>query len=276
MPYNEGLRKDGEDMAFETILFEKTDGVAVITLNRPDKLNAFTTQMHGELKAALDDLKQDDAVRVLVLTGAGRAFCAGQDLSDRAVGPGDEPRDLGASIDTLYNPLVRTLRALELPVISAVNGVAAGAGANVALAADIVLAARSANFIQAFCKLGLVPDSGGTYTLPRLVGRARAMGLTMLGDKLPAKRAEAIGLIWKAVDDDDLMAEAMALAKHLATQPTKGLAMIKQAINASLGNDLDTQLDLERDLQRIAGRTADYQEGVNAFLEKRTPKFTGK
>ena len=263
-------------MAFETILFEKTDGVAVITLNRPDKLNAFTTQMHGELKAALDDLKQDDAVRVLVLTGAGRAFCAGQDLSDRAVGPGDEPRDLGASIDTLYNPLVRTLRALELPVISAVNGVAAGAGANVALAADIVLAARSANFIQAFCKLGLVPDSGGTYTLPRLVGRARAMGLTMLGDKLPAKRAEAIGLIWKAVDDDDLMAEAMALAKHLATQPTKGLAMIKQAINASLGNDLDTQLDLERDLQRIAGRTADYQEGVNAFLEKRTPKFTGK
>ena len=211
-----------------------------------------------------------------MLTGAGRAFCAGQDLSDRAVAPGDEPRDLGASLDTLYNPLVRTLRNLELPVISAVNGVAAGAGANVALAADIVLAARSASFIQAFCKLGLVPDSGGTYTLPRLVGRARAMGLALLGDKLPADRAEEIGLIWKAVDDDKLMTEAMALARHLATQPTKGLAMIKQAINASLGNDLDTQLDLERDLQRIAGRSADYQEGVNAFLEKRPPRFQGK
>ena len=263
-------------MDFETILFDKTDGVAVITLNRPDKLNAFTAEMHGELKAALDDVKQDEAVRVLLLTGAGRAFCAGQDLSDRAVAPGDEPRDLGASLDTLYNPLVRTLRNLELPVISAVNGVAAGAGANVALAADIVLAARSASFIQAFCKLGLVPDSGGTYTLPRLVGRARAMGLALLGDKLPADRAEEIGLIWKAIDDDKLMTEAMALARHLATQPTKGLAMIKQAINASLGNDLDTQLDLERDLQRAAGRTADYREGVNAFLEKRPPRFQGK
>ena len=263
-------------MDFETILFDKTDGVAVITLNRPDKLNAFTAEMHGELKAALDDVKRDEAVRVLLLTGAGRAFCAGQDLSDRAVAPGDEPRDLGASLDTLYNPLVRTLRNLELPVISAVNGVAAGAGANVALAADIVLAARSASFIQAFCKLGLVPDSGGTYTLPRLVGRARAMGLALLGDKLPADRAEEIGLIWKAIDDDKLMTEAMALARHLATQPTKGLAMIKQAINASLGNDLDTQLDLERDLQRIAGRSADYQEGVNAFLEKRPPRFQGK
>jgi 2-(1,2-epoxy-1,2-dihydrophenyl)acetyl-CoA isomerase len=263
-------------MAFETILFDKTDGVATITLNRPDKLNTFTTEMHGELKTALDDVKQDGSIRVLVLTGAGRAFCAGQDLSDRAVAPGGEAPDLGASLDTLYNPLVRTLRTLEMPVISAVNGAAAGAGANVALAADIVLAARSASFIQAFCKLGLVPDSGGTYTLPRLVGRARAMGLALLGDKLPADRAEEIGLIWKVVDDDDLMTEAMALAKHLATQPTKGLAMIKQAINASLGNDLDTQLDLERDLQRVAGRTADYQEGVNAFLEKRPPKFQGK
>jgi 2-(1,2-epoxy-1,2-dihydrophenyl)acetyl-CoA isomerase len=265
-----------EEMAFETILFDKTDGVATITLNRPDKLNTFTTEMHGELKTALDDVKQDGSIRVLVLTGAGRAFCAGQDLSDRAVAPGGEAPDLGASLDTLYNPLVRTLRTLEMPVISAVNGAAAGAGANVALAADIVLAARSASFIQAFCKLGLVPDSGGTYTLPRLVGRARAMGLALLGDKLPADRAEEIGLIWKVVDDDDLMTEAMALAKHLATQPTKGLAMIKQAINASLGNDLDTQLDLERDLQRVAGRTADYQEGVNAFLEKRPPKFQGK
>jgi 2-(1,2-epoxy-1,2-dihydrophenyl)acetyl-CoA isomerase len=265
-----------EKMAFETILFDKTDGVATITLNRPDKLNTFTTEMHGELKTALDDVKQDGSIRVLVLTGAGRAFCAGQDLSDRAVAPGGEAPDLGASLDTLYNPLVRTLRTLEMPVISAVNGAAAGAGANFALAADIVLAARSASFIQAFCKLGLVPDSGGTYTLPRLVGRARAMGLALLGDKLSADRAEAMGLIWKAVDDDDLMTEAMALAKHLATQPTKGLAMIKQAINASLGNDLDTQLDLERDLQRVAGRTADYQEGVNAFLEKRPPKFQGK
>jgi len=263
-------------MDFETILFDKADGVAVITLNRPDKLNAFTAEMHGELKSALDDVKRDKSVRALVLTGAGRAFCAGQDLSDRKVEPGAPPRDLGASLDTLYNPLVRTLRGLELPVISAVNGVAAGAGANVALAADIVLAARSASFIQAFCKLGLVPDSGGTYILPRLVGRARAMGLALLGDKLEAEKAEEIGLIWKAVDDDDLMPEAMAMARHLATQPTRGLAMIKQAIDASLGNDIDTQLDLERDLQRVAGRTADYQEGVNAFLEKRAPKFRGE
>ncbi|MCP4330297.1 MAG: 2-(1,2-epoxy-1,2-dihydrophenyl)acetyl-CoA isomerase [Alphaproteobacteria bacterium] len=263
-------------MSFNTIAYETNEGVAVITLNRPDRLNSFTTEMHGELSAALEMVDSDGAIRALLLTGAGRAFCAGQDLSDRAVAPGGEPRDLGETLDTMYNPLIRTLRGLEMPVVAAVNGVAAGAGANLALAADIVLAAKSANFIQAFCKIGLVPDSGGSYILPRLVGRARAMGLAMLGEMLSAERAVEIGLIWKWTEDQDLMTEAMSLAVHLASQPTKGLALIKRAINASFDNDLNTQLDLERDFQRIAGHTADYQEGVAAFLEKRAPNFQGK
>ncbi len=263
-------------MKFETILFEKSDGIALVTLNRPDKLNAFTTQMHEDLEAALKDIERDASVRAMLLTGTGRAFCAGQDLSDRSVAPGDAPRDLGETLDKMYNPLIRRLYGLEMPLIAAVNGVAAGAGANLALAADIVLAARSASFIQAFCKIGLVPDSGGTFVLPRLVGRARAMGLALLGDKLTAEQAEQIGLIWKAVDDDTLAEEARRLASHLATQPTKGLALIKRAINASIENSLNDQLDLERDSQRIAGCTADYQEGVNAFLEKRPARFQGK
>ncbi len=263
-------------MSYASILFEVADGVATLTLNRPDKLNSFTSDMHAEVRDALFRVKEDESVRCLLLTGAGRGFCAGQDLSDRAVAPGQEMPDLGQSIETNYNPLVRTLRALEMPVIAAVNGVAAGAGANIAFACDLVLAGRSASFIQAFCKLGLVPDSGGTWFLPKLVGTQRAMALAMLGEKVTAEEAERLGMIYKAVDDAELMPTATALARQLATQPTKGLALIKKAIYASTTNTLDEQLELERDLQRAAGRTADYREGVAAFLEKRAPRFEGK
>jgi 2-(1,2-epoxy-1,2-dihydrophenyl)acetyl-CoA isomerase len=259
-------------MTEQAILYESADAVARITLNRPDKLNSFTPEMHGELRAALKQAI-DDKARCVLLTGAGRGFCAGQDLGQRR--GEDGPPDLGKTIDTLFNPLVRSLRALAMPVVCAVNGVAAGAGANIALAADIVLAARSASFLQAFVKIGLVPDSGGTYFLPRLVGDARGRALAMLGEKLSAEQAAAWGLIWKVVDDDKLMAEAGALAKHLASQPTKALAAIKRAFNESPNNTLDRQLDLERDLQRDLGRSGDYREGVNAFLEKRPAKFTG-
>ena len=258
-----------------SVLCEIGDGVAVITLNRPDKLNAFNEEMHLALRAALERAEADESVRALLLTGAGRGFCTGQDLGDRNVS-GDAELDLGHTLETFYNPLIRKLRALPLPVICAVNGVAAGAGANIALACDIVLAARSAKFVQAFCRLGLVPDSGGTYNLPRLVGEARAKGLALLGEPLTAEQAEAWGLIWRAVDDDSLVDEARKLARHLATQPTKGLGFIKQAIQASPDNDLDAQLDLERDLQRQAGRSADYREGVAAFMEKRAPVFQGR
>ncbi|CAO3432442.1 2-(1,2-epoxy-1,2-dihydrophenyl)acetyl-CoA isomerase PaaG [Azospirillum doebereinerae] len=263
-------------MSERTILLAIAEGVATVTLNRPDRLNSFTAAMHAELREALAEARDDASVRCLLLTGAGRGFCAGQDLSDRAVAPGAQGPDLGVSIETNYNPLVRSLRDLPMPVVCAVNGVAAGAGANLALACDIVLAARSASFIQAFCKIGLIPDSGGTWTLPRLVGHARAKGLALLGDKLSAEQAEAWGMIWKAVDDDTLMDEAGALARHLATQPTRGLALTKQALNASSTNDLDTQLDLERDLQREAGHTRDYREGVAAFVAKRAPSFEGR
>ncbi len=262
-------------MAYETIEFEITAGVAILTLNRPQSLNSFNAQMHGEVRDALKQVKKNPEIRCLLLTGNGRGFCAGQDLSDRNVAPGADMPNLGESIENNYNPLIRTLQGLEMPVICAVNGVAAGAGANIAFACDIVLAAKSASFIQAFCKIGLVPDSGGTWTLPHLVGRARAMGLAMLGDKVPAEKAEQWGMIWQAVDDDKLQDEALTLAKRLATQPTKGLALIKRAINASATNSLDQQLDLERDLQTLAGRTDDYREGVAAFMEKRQPEFKG-
>jgi 2-(1,2-epoxy-1,2-dihydrophenyl)acetyl-CoA isomerase len=263
-------------MNYEQIRFETGNGIARITLNRPDRLNSFTTQMHGELRHALARVASDESARVLLLTGAGRGFCAGQDLADRAVAPGSAPVDLGASIENNYRPLVLGLRALPMPVVCAVNGVAAGAGANIALACDLVIACRSASFIQAFCKIGLIPDSGGTFFLPRLVGTARAMGLALLGDKLTAEQAETWGLIWKCVDDEQFAASVDALLAQLASAPTRGLAAIKRALEASASHTLEEQLDLERDTQRALGNSADYREGVAAFLEKRAPNFTGR
>ncbi|MGA8054899.1 MAG: 2-(1,2-epoxy-1,2-dihydrophenyl)acetyl-CoA isomerase PaaG [Burkholderiales bacterium] len=262
-------------MGYDNILFESGAGIARLTLNRPDKLNSFNVAMHGEVRDALARVKTDKSLRVLVLSGAGRGFCAGQDLADRSVAPGAEPVDLGESVEKHYAPLVRTVRALPMPVVCAVNGVAAGAGANLALACDIVIASRSASFIEPFCKLGLIPDTGGTYFLPRLVGTARAIGLAMLGDKLSAEQAVAWGLIWKCVDDASLAQETEALATQFARAPTLGLARTKQAIYASPGNTLDAQLDLERDYMRELGRSADYREGVAAFIEKRQPAFRG-
>ncbi|MEZ6022833.1 MAG: 2-(1,2-epoxy-1,2-dihydrophenyl)acetyl-CoA isomerase PaaG [Hyphomonadaceae bacterium] len=261
-------------MDYETIILANADGVARLTLNRPDRLNSFTVQMHDEASRALESIGKSDA-RVLVLTGAGRGFCAGQDLSDRAVAPGGDGVDLGESLEKRYNPLIRRLTTLEMPVICAVNGVAAGAGANIALACDIVVAAKSAKFIQSFANIGLVPDSGGTWTLPRLAGQARAMGLALTGEPLTAERAEAWGVIWKCVDDDKLTAEVDALAAKFAAAPTKGLATTKQLIREGATRTLPEQLDVERDAQRMLGRTHDYKEGVAAFMEKRTPKFTG-
>lgn len=256
------------------LLVDRREGWVRLTLNRPDRLNAFNEALHHALAAALDEAAADETCRAILLTGAGRGFCAGQDLSDRVGGA--QPPDLGATLETFYNPLVRRIRALRKPVVCAVNGVAAGAGANLALACDIVLAAHSARFIQSFAKIGLVPDSGGTFSLPRLVGTARARGLALLGEPLPAEMAEAWGLIWKALPDEALMPEAERLAAHFATQPTLGLGLIKQALDASAGNTLDQQLDLERDLQREAGRSPDYREGVMAFMEKRAPRFSGR
>jgi 2-(1,2-epoxy-1,2-dihydrophenyl)acetyl-CoA isomerase len=262
-------------MSFATIRFELDEGVATLTLNRPDRLNSFTTEMHEEVAAALGTVESDPAIRALLLTGAGRGFCAGQDLNLREASAGSE-FDAGAAIDRYYNPLVRRLRALRKPVIAAVNGPAAGAGANLALACDIVLAARSASFLQAFCRIGLVPDTGGTWFLPRLAGSARAMGMMLLGEPLPAATAAEWGLIWKVVDDDKLMSEARALATKLAQGPTIGLGLIKEALNRSLASTLDAQLDSERDLQRTAATSADFREGVAAFLEKRPARFTGR
>ncbi len=261
-------------MDYETILLENANGVARLTLNRPDRLNSFTVQMHDEVSRALEAVSKSDA-RVLVLTGAGRGFCAGQDLSDRAVAPGGEGVDLGESLEKRYNPLIRRLTSLQMPVICAVNGVAAGAGANIALACDIVIAGKSAKFIQSFANIGLIPDSGGSWTLPRLAGQARAMGLALTGEPLTAERAESWGVIWKCVDDDKLAEEANALAAKFAVAPTRGLAMTKKLIRESGARSLDQQRDVERDAQRALGRTNDYKEGVAAFMDKRAPKFTG-
>lgn len=262
-------------MNYQHILYAVEGGVARLTLNRPDRLNSFNDAMHAEVRDALSRVKASNDARVLLLTGAGRGFCAGQDLGDRAVAPGAEPVDLGASIERNYKPLVLSLRALPLPVVCAVNGVAAGAGANIALACDIVIAAKSASFIQAFSKIGLIPDSGGTYFLPRLVGSSRAMGLAMLGDKLSAEQAAAWGLIWKCVDDAEFSASVEALVQQLAMAATRGLAATKQAIYAAGENTLEAQLDRERDVQRELGRSADYREGVSAFGAKRPPRFSG-
>ncbi len=262
-------------MGFAAILFDIGDGVARLTLNRPDRLNSFNTEMHEEVAVALDTVERDAAIRALLITGAGRGFCAGQDLNLREATAGGD-FDTGAAIDRFYNPLVRRLKALRKPVIAAVNGPAAGAGANLAFACDIVIAARSASFLQAFCRIGLVPDTGGTWFLPRLAGSARAMGMMLLGEPLPAATAAEWGLIWKVVDDASLMDEARALALKLAQGPTIGLGLIKEALNRSLENTLDAQLDSERDLQRVAATSADFREGVAAFLAKRPAQFTGR
>jgi len=263
-------------MQFEHILFSIEDGVALLSLNRPKQLNSFNEAMHLEVQQALQRVRDTPAVRALLLTGEGRGFCAGQDLADRATSPESGPPDLGDSIERFYNPLICTLRDLPIPVICAVNGVAAGAGANIPLACDLVLAARSARFIQAFCKIGLIPDSGGTFFLPRLIGMARAKALTLLGEPLSADEALQWGLIYRVVEDDTLRDEALKLARHLATQPTYGLALIKQSLNASVDNTFNEQITLERDLQRQAGRSEDYREGVAAFMQKRTPVFKGR
>ena len=262
-------------MSYQSILFDISDGVARLTFNRPERLNAFNSEMHAEVRAALAAVSTG-AARVLVIGGAGRGFCAGQDLGDRAVAPGAAPPDLADSIERNYKPLVLALRALPLPVIAAVNGVAAGAGANIALACDLVVASRSASFVQAFSKLGLIPDSGGTWFLPRLVGTARAMGLALLGEKLPAEQAAAWGLIWRCVEDAELTGVVAELARQFAAAPTLGLARTKQAIYAGADRTLAEQLDVERDYQGELGRSADYAEGVAAFAAKRTPHFIGR
>ena len=262
-------------MSYQTIQLERADGIARLTLNRPDRLNSFTVEMHEEVADALTIIEGDDAVRVLVLTGAGRGFCAGQDLADRAVEPG-KAVDLGDSVEKYYAPLIRRLTGMAKPVIGAINGVAAGAGANIALACDIVIAARSAKFIQSFANLGLIPDSGGTWVLPRLIGQARALGLALTAEPLPAEKAEAWGMIWKCVDDDGFAAEVDTLARRFASAPTRGLAATKMLIRTSALNPIDQQLDLERDWMRELGRSHDYQEGVAAFMAKRTPVFTGR
>ena len=258
-------------MAYETIIFEPGT-IARITLNRPDRLNSFTAHMHEELRDSLASLGE---ARVVILTGAGRGFCAGQDLNDRAVDPGHVV-DLGTTVETNWNPLVRILTSLPQPVIARVNGVAAGAGANVALACDIVVAARSAKFIQSFSAIGLIPDSGGTWVLPRLVGQARALGLALTGEPLPAEKAEEWGMIWKAVEDDALDATVDAVAEKLASLPPLGLAEIKKMMRASWTHTLDQALNHQRDAMRHLGFTEDYREGVAAFLEKRQPSFKGR
>lgn len=263
-------------MDYQNIIAEEKNGVGYLTFNRPKALNSFNVDMHREVAEVLNLWTKNPDVRCVVISGEGRGFCAGQDLGDRVVDPNAEAPDLGYSIETYYNPLIKTIVNMPKPVICAVNGVAAGAGANIALACDLVIAAKSANFVQAFCRLGLVPDSAGTWFLPRAVGHARAMGLTLLGDKLPAETAKEWGMIWDVAEDAELKTKVTELAERLAKQPTFGLSLIKKAIHQSSNNTFDEQVLLERDLQRIAGRSEDYREGVQAFMNKREPNFKGR
>ena len=263
-------------MHSETIRYTVEDGVARIMLNRPERLNSFTAEMHEALAKALDTADEDPSVRAILLTGAGRGFCAGQDLADRAVAPGGKAVDLGETVEKYWAPLVKRLASRDKPVVCAVNGVAAGAGANVAFTCDIVIAARSAKFIQSFANIGLIPDTGGTWVLPRIAGQARALGLALTAEPLSAEKAEQWGMIWKCVDDAALEEEAITLSRKLAAGPTRGLAATKHAIRASLLNTLDAELEIERELMRELGFSADYQEGVAAFMEKRKPTFTGR
>jgi 2-(1,2-epoxy-1,2-dihydrophenyl)acetyl-CoA isomerase len=264
-------------MNYENIKFEVEAGIARLTLNRPDKLNSFTGEMHAELRTALDSIQNDKSVRVLVLTGAGRAFCAGQDLadSDMQMIDGKMP-DIGNVVEKNYKQLVLRLQNLRVPTVAAVNGIAAGAGASVALACDLVIATKSASFLQAFSKIGLIPDTGGTWFLPQRVGMARAMGLALLADKLPAEKAAAWGLIWECTEDADFAARIDALAKQLSTAPTKALVRTRQAMHAAPGHTLEQQLSFEGSFMRELGWSPDYAEGVAAFMEKRAPKFTGE
>ncbi|MDC5077431.1 2-(1,2-epoxy-1,2-dihydrophenyl)acetyl-CoA isomerase PaaG [Acinetobacter baumannii] len=263
-------------MDYQNIIAEEKNGVGYLTFNRPKALNSFNVDMHREVAEVLSLWTKNPDVRCVVISGKGRGFCAGQDLGDRVVDPNADAPDLGYSIETYYNPLIKTIVNMPKPVICAVNGVAAGAGANIALACDLVIAAKSANFVQAFCRLGLVPDSAGTWFLPRAVGHARAMGLALLGDKLPAETAKEWGMIWDVVEDAELKTKVTELAERLAKQPTFGLSLIKKAIHQSSNNTFDEQVVLERDLQRIAGRSEDYREGVQAFMNKREPNFKGR
>ena len=264
-------------MNFENIQFEVVDGIARLTLNRPDKLNSFTDDMHAELRVALDSIQVDSAIRVLVLTGAGRAFSAGQDLGDRAmqIQSGKMP-DIGNTVERNYKPLVLRLQNLRVPTIAAVNGIAAGAGASVALACDLVIATKSASFLQAFSKIGLIPDTGGTWFLPQRVGMARAMGLALLAEKMPAEKAADWGLIWECVEDAEFTGRINTLAKHLSTAPTKALVRTRQAMHAAPGHTLEQQLSFEGGFMRELGWSPDYAEGVKAFMEKRAPNFTGE
>ncbi len=262
-------------MGFKTIEFDINEGVATLTLNRPKALNSFTHEMHTEVREIMQQVINDTNIRCLVITGAGRGFCAGQDLGDRAVTTDGGAPDLGESVEKNYNPLIRSIMTLPKPVICAVNGVAAGAGSSLALACDIVLAARSASFIQVFCKIGLIPDSGGTWNLPRAVGLARAKGLALLGDRLAAETAEEWGLIWKCIDDDSLREEAQKMARYFATQPTRALGRIKKLLNESSTNTLFEQTGLEQEAMQELGQSEDYREGVAAFMEKRPPVFSG-
>ena len=263
-------------MAFENIRFEVQSGIARLTLNRPDKLNSFIGAMHGELRTALDTVQNDKSIRVLVLTGAGRAFCAGQDLGDPEMAMTPNAPDIGNVVEKYYRPLILSLQNLRVPTVAAVNGIAAGAGASVALACDLVIAARSASFLQAFSKIGLCPDTGGTWFLPQRVGMARAMGLAMLADKLPAEKAAEWGLIWQVVDDAELATTVDKLAAQLATMPTKALVRTRQALHAAPTHTLEQQLAMEGGFMRELGWSPDYAEGVAAFLEKRAPQFTGQ